>query len=172
MGGRIDVEANDIPELVGELRVVRQLEGSDAVRGKLVGFENALDGAQADAGGLGQHPPGPVGCLARWRAERQIEDACTVSGGRGALPGGLVLSRSSPSTPSCMKRSCQRQTTGLALPDRRITSKVPQPSAVARMILARQTCFWGELRSATIASSRRRSSGVTLTMIPALIPRA
>ena len=75
MGGRIDVEANDIPELVGELRVVRQLEGSDAVRGKLVGFENALDGAQADAGGLGQHPPGPVGCLARWRAERQIDDA-------------------------------------------------------------------------------------------------
>jgi hypothetical protein len=90
----------------------------------------------------------------------------------GGLPGGRVLSRRSPSTPSCMKRSCQRQTTGLALPERRITSKVPQPSAVARMILARHTCFCGELRSATIASSRWRSSGVTLTNIPALILRA
>ena len=35
------------------------------------------------------------------------------------------------------------------------------------MILARQTCFCGALRSDTIASSRRRSSGVTLTVIPA-----
>ena len=77
-------------------------------------------------------------------AERQIDDAlATVSAGSGALPGGRVLSRSSPSTPSCMKRSCQRQITGLALPERRITSKVPQPSAVARMIWARQTCFCG-----------------------------
>jgi hypothetical protein len=47
-------------------------------------------------------------------------------------------------------------TTGFDLPDRRMISVVPQPSAVARMILARQTCFWGALRSATIASSRRR----------------
>ena len=60
----------------------------------------------------------------------------TISAGSGALPGGLVLSRRSPSTPSCMKRSCQRQITGLALPERRITSKVPHPSAVARMISA------------------------------------
>jgi hypothetical protein len=36
-----------------------------------------------------------------------------------------------------MKRSCQRQITGLALPERRITSKVPRPSTVARMIWAR-----------------------------------
>jgi len=42
--------------------------------------------------------------------------------------------------------------TGLALPDRRMISAVPQPSAVARMILARQTCFCGALRSLTIES--------------------
>ena len=53
------------------------------------------------------------------------------------------------------------------LPDRRMISAVPQPSAVARMILARQTCFCGALRLPTIASSRRRSPGVTLTTIPA-----
>jgi Helix-turn-helix domain len=71
-----------------------------------------------------------------------------------------------------MNRSCQRRTTGLALPDRRMISLVPQPSAVARMIRARHTCFCGALRSRTIASSRARSARVTLTTIPALIPRA
>ena len=45
------------------------------MRGKLVGFEDALHGAQADADGFGQHPPGPVRCLARRGAERQIDDA-------------------------------------------------------------------------------------------------
>ena len=72
-------------------------------------------------------------------------------GGSGGLPGLRVLSCRSPSTPSCLKRSCQRQTTGFDFPDRRITSKVPQLSAVARMMLARQTCFCGALRCATIA---------------------
>jgi hypothetical protein len=41
----------------------------------------------------------------------------------------------------------------------RITAAVPQPSAVARMIGARQTCFYGLLRSATpprAAPDRRR----------------
>jgi hypothetical protein len=40
---------------------------------------------------------------------------------------------------SAMNRACHRHTTGLALPDRRMISGVPQPSALARMILARQT---------------------------------
>jgi hypothetical protein len=42
-----------------------------------------------------------------------------------------------------MKRSCQRQTHGLDLPVRRTIAAVPQPPAVARTILARQTCFCG-----------------------------
>ena len=62
-------------ELVGELRIVRQLEGPDAVRRELVGLEDALDRAQADIRRLGQHPSGPVSGLARRRAERQIDDA-------------------------------------------------------------------------------------------------
>jgi hypothetical protein len=45
--------------------------------------------------------------------------------------------------PSRMKRSCQRQTHGLDLPVRRTIAAVPQPPAVARTILARQTCFCG-----------------------------
>jgi len=78
---------------------------------------------------------------------------CTVAAGSGGLPGLRVLS-----TPSAMKRACQRHITGLALPDQRMISDVPLPSAVARMILARQTCFCGALRLDTIASSGRRSS--------------
>jgi hypothetical protein len=31
-----------------------------------------------------------------------------------------------------MNRACRRHTTGLALPDRRMISAVPQPAAVAR----------------------------------------
>ena len=73
MGGRIDVEADDVLELLGELRVVRQLEGPDAVRRELVGLQDALHRAQADAGRLGQHPAGPVGGFARRRPERQID---------------------------------------------------------------------------------------------------
>jgi hypothetical protein len=49
---------------------------------------------------------------------------------------------------------------------------VPQLSAVARMMLARQTCFCGALRSEMIASSRWRSARVTFTTIPALMMRA
>jgi hypothetical protein len=84
----------------------------------------------------------------------------------GGMRDGRVLSRSRPFTPSVMNRSCQRHTHGFATPARRITSAVPQPSAVARMIRARQTCFCGLLRSATIASSRARSRAVTSISIP------
>ena len=61
--------------------------------------------------------------------------------GSGGLPGLRVLSRVSPSTPSAMNRACHLHTTGLDLPERRMISAVPQPSAVARMMLARHTCF-------------------------------
>src|SRR4051794_26696757 len=37
------------------------------------------------------------------------------------------------------------------------------------MILARQTCFWGLLRSATTASRRARSAAETSTVIPSRI---
>jgi len=96
---------------------------------------------------------------------------CMAAAGSGRFPGLRVLSRVSPATPSAMNRACQRHTTGFDLPERRMISVVPQPSAVARMMFARQTCFYA-LWFATIASSRRRSAGVTFTIIPALIPRA
>jgi hypothetical protein len=48
----------------------------------------------------------------------------------GLRPGGRVLSRSRPSMPSCMNRSCQRHTTDLLRPVPRLMALVPSPSAV------------------------------------------
>src|SRR5215472_16631742 len=42
MGGRIDVETDQIPELFGERRIVRQLERPDTMRRELVDLEDAL----------------------------------------------------------------------------------------------------------------------------------
>ena len=68
MGGRIDVEADDIRELLGEPRVRRQLERADAVRRELVGFKDTLHRTQAYSRRLRQHPAGPVGCFSRRRS--------------------------------------------------------------------------------------------------------
>jgi hypothetical protein len=67
-----------------------------------------------------------------------------------------VMSRASPAIPSVWSRSPPTPHTG-ATHDLRM----PQPSAVARMIRARQTCFCGLLRSATIAAKRARSAPLT-----------
>jgi hypothetical protein len=62
--------------------------------------------------------------------------------------------------PSFMNRSCQRQTQVFDLPVRRMISLVPTPSALERMIAARQACFCEALRSLVIASSRPRTDRV------------
>lgn len=87
---------------------------------------------------------------ARVRRTNASTRACAT----GALPGGRVLSRRSPSTPSVMNRSCQRHTQVFDLPARRMISIVPQPDAVRRMIRARQTCFWRVFRPAMMSESR------------------
>ena len=84
---------------------------------------------------------------------------------------GRVLSRSSPSTPASAKRSCQRQTQVFDLAVASMMPLVPMPSAVRRMIRARQTCFCGLLRSRTTASRRRRSSGETSMLMPVRMPQ-
>src|SRR3546814_2288374 len=59
-----------------------------------------------------------------------------------------------------MNLSCQRHTHVLDLPVAIMIAWVPRPRAVRRMIRARQTCFCGEPRAATIASSRFVSGAV------------
>ena len=72
---------------VGELRVGRQLEGANAMRRQSVRFEDALHRTQAHASRFRQHPTGPVGCIARWRAERQIDHPLHDGGGKRLLAG-------------------------------------------------------------------------------------
>jgi hypothetical protein len=140
VSGRIGTEADNVPELFGKLRGVRQLEGPDPLRRKPIGFENALHQNASSPRSPCQFPAGPVGCHPAWRPK--LATRCTVSVDNGGLPGLRVLSRNSPLTPSAKNRACQIETAGLALPERRMISAMPQPSAMARMILARQTSLW------------------------------
>src|SRR5471030_2105018 len=79
--------------------------------------------------------------------EVNVTTRSATSGPSGAMREGRVLSCSKPTTPSCMNRSCQRQTQVLDLLVRRMISLVPRPSAESSTISARQTCFCGALRS-------------------------
>src|SRR6266480_5628701 len=89
-----------------------------------------------------------------------------TSGPSGGMREGRVLSCRRPSMPSFMNRSCQRQTQVFDLPVRRMISLVPTPSALERMIAARQACFCEALRSLVIASSRPRTDRVIVMEIP------
>ena len=53
------------------------------------------------------------------RRRVDVKTDATTGSGTGALPGLRVLSRSKPSTPSSIKRRCQRHTHGLETPARR-----------------------------------------------------
>jgi hypothetical protein len=134
VGRRVDIKADHVSELLGELRVVRQLERPDAVRRELVGLEDACTDRKLTPAAFASIRP------VQWVASpgggpvTRSMTSCTVSAGSGGLPGLRVLSRSNPSTPSAMNLACHVHTTGFALPDRRMISAVPQPSAVARMI--------------------------------------
>src|SRR5207245_10743674 len=61
-------------------------------------------------------------CGGAWLVSATTRSAVSAVSGR--MREGRVLSRVSPATPSCMKRSCQRQTTVLPLPTARITAVV------------------------------------------------
>jgi hypothetical protein len=86
---------------------------------------------------------------------------CFTASDNGGVPGGRVLSRSKPSTPSSMYRSCQRQTHGFNLSVSFMIALVQSPSAVARMIFARHTALLALLQSAMTASRRARLVGLT-----------
>ena len=89
-----------------------------------------------------------------------------TSGPSGGMREGRVLSCRRPAMPSFMNRSCQRQTQVFDLPVRRMISLVPTPSALERMIAARQACFCEALRSLVIASSRPRTDRVIVMENP------
>ena len=90
MRGRIDVEANDVLELLGKLRVLRELETTNSVQRELVGLKDALHRPQADPRRPSQHPARPVGCFSRRRRKRQIDNwSCPCLTGHSAMVFGL-----------------------------------------------------------------------------------
>ena len=139
MSRRIDVEADDVLQLLGELRIAGELEAPHPMWGKPVRLPDALHRGGADARGL------------RHRRRRLVRRVCVgerdhavdhVSAGSGGMRDGRVLSRASPSTPACMNRSCQRQMAVLSLPTARTMPFVPMPSAVNKNDpRPPQTCF-------------------------------
>jgi len=74
VGRRIDIEADDLAELVGESLVVRELELPDPVRLQPVGAPNALDRADADPRGLGHRCRRPMRRLTGRIRARQGDD--------------------------------------------------------------------------------------------------
>ena len=170
---RVDVEADHVLQLVGKLRIVGELELADPVRRETRSWlrqmrcteETLIPVALAIAAAV-QWVASPGGSPAVNSTTRAI----TVLS-KGGLRDGRVLARSRPYTPACMNRSCRRQTTDLLLPVCRMIAAVPSPSAVKSTIRARQTCFCGLFRLATIAASRARSSALTCNDDPLAHPR-
>jgi transposase len=81
MGGGIDVEAHDIAEFLGKLRVVGELERLHPVRRQAVGLPDALNADGADAGRLGHRADAPVRGFVGRVGERQVDHALdNVSG--------------------------------------------------------------------------------------------
>ena len=167
VGWRINIEPDDLVQFCGELRIVGQLELARPMRLQAMLAPNAgteltlIPVALAIAPAV-QCVVSPGGSLSV-----QATTCCSTAVPSGGMRDGRVLSRSRPATPSVMNRSCQRQTAVLLVSVRRMISAVPQPSAVSRTICARQTCFCGLFRSATIAASCRRSAALNSTVIPA-----
>ena len=168
---RIEVQADHVAQLGRERRIGGQLEAPYPVRLETVRRPDPLHRAQRYAADRRHGAAGPMGRLAGGSPSVSATTRSTATGGKGGRPGLRVLSRTSPATPSRMNRSCQRQTQGLDTLARRMISAVPQPAAVARMIRARQTCFCGLFRSATIRSSRSRSAALASMLIPARMPQ-
>ena len=73
MSRRIDIKADDVPELLGKFRVLRQLERPHPMRRELMSFQDALHRTQAHPDRFGQFSAAPVRGLARRRSQRQID---------------------------------------------------------------------------------------------------
>jgi hypothetical protein len=71
VGGRIDIEPDDIAQLGGELRVLGQLEPAEAMRLQAMRAPNSLNRTHRNADRLCHGGPGPVGRLTGRIGQRQ-----------------------------------------------------------------------------------------------------
>jgi hypothetical protein len=170
VGRRVEIQPDPVAQLGGKSRILRQLEAPHPVRQQAVRRPDARCTERSDtpvAAAIAR----PVQCVASPGGSPSVSSTTrsTSAGGNGGKPDFLVFSRKRPVTPSRMNRSCQRHTHGFETLARRMIAAVPHPSAVARMIRARQTCFCGLLRSATTAANRSRAAALTSMLIPSRI---
>src|SRR5215472_5576148 len=166
MGRRMDIEADNVPQLRYKIGVARQLELACPVRldtcarqircTELTLIPTAL--AIIAAVQCVVSPGGAPRVNATVRSHTLADN--------GGMREGRVLSRTRPATPARMNRSCQRHTVTLLVPVRRMISLVPTPSPVSTTICARQTCFCGLFRSTTIASRRALSAALISRVTP------
>ena len=171
MGRRIDVKADHVAQLRYEVRIAGELEAAQAVWASPCAFQMRCTDETLIPAALAM--AAAVQCVASCSGSVAVS-ATTLSMTScpsGGTREGRVLSRRRPSTPASAKRSCQRQTQVFDVPVRRMISTVPTPSAESSTISARQTCFCGVLRSAAIASRRRRSDGQSVIEMPGRIPQ-
>jgi hypothetical protein len=107
---RIDIEADDVVQLGGKVRVVRQFELARPVRlqsmlAPMRCTELTLMPLTLAIASAVQCVVSPIGSA----SVRETTFAFT-SASSGGIRDGRVLSRSRPATPSIIKRSCHRQT--------------------------------------------------------------
>ena len=94
MGGRINIEADDIAQLLDELRIAGELEMLRPVGLEAMGAPDAMHGTHTDAVGFA------IVVAVQWVAStggsvRVNATTClTISGPSGGIRAGLVLSRS------------------------------------------------------------------------------
>ena len=161
---RVDVQPDDGAQLLGEARVVGELEGSHPVRLQPVRAPDALHRAGADAD---QPRPWPRRSNASSRpAGRRSWSASTTRAAtsaperRDARGAGLVAQQ--PFDPRRHEPLLPAPDRHLAHPACRMISAVPWPSAVNSTIRARHTCF---LRAVPIRHDRFKTGTIGGTHI-------
>ena len=128
MGGRIDIEADDVADLGGELRIVGQLKvrkrcGVRPWARQMRWTEVRLTPAALAITRPVQWVVSPGGSPRVKATIRSVTSSASLG-----TRAGRVLSRRRPSTPSVMNRSCQRQTAVWLTPAARMIVAVPSPS--------------------------------------------
>ena len=120
------------------------LKSAHPVRLQPMRRPDPLHAATADPGRLGPRPTGSVRCLAGRFGQRHLDHPLDrlYRQHSGALRAARVASCSGPSTPSAVKRACQRQIVGLpAIAGLPLDRLVPTSSALSSTIRARHTGF-------------------------------
>lgn len=101
VGGRRDIKADDVTELLDKLRIIGKLELPHAMRPQAVATPDPVNRTGTDPRFAGHQCGRPMGRLTRRLSRVRVATHVITSGVRGEMRAGRVLSRSRPSTSSC-----------------------------------------------------------------------